>query len=314
MSLRFFLLFMLMVLYTTVSLAETTTGLVHNLGDPAAYMIKSKTNVTKVPKGPIAPPNENVPGKRTKVGAGNLYIPDFYKPEADGITLVLFFHGASWCAEQGFYHARRNAVLVSLTVPDYGYADFIQKDPRNMQELIYGTQGYLKNAGLATGNVKRIVLSAFSGGWIAVDAILRDPAWAPMVTDVLLADALYPHRSGKTEIDPVMIQPIQDFATSASKATTATPTMAYTYLFPPDPKYRENTTNKAAEYLATKIELQWQDTEGTTSRGMQYGRRADAGNLHLIGVKGMTTQDHFEHFYSWEDLLRMSSLPEAPQK
>ena len=68
------------------------------------------------------------------------------------------------------------------------------------------------------------------------------------------------------------------------------------------------------EYLATKIELHWQDTEGTTSRGMQYGRRADAGNLHLIGVKGMTTQDHFEHFYSWEDLLRMSSLPEAPQK
>lgn len=314
MSLRFFLTFIVFTIYTATLFAETTTGLIRNLGDPTAYMVKSQTTTSTAPRGPIAPPNENVPGKRTKVGAGTLYIPDFYKPEADGITLVLFFHGASWCAEQGFYHARRNAVLVTLTVANYGYADFVKKDPRNMQELIYGTQGYMKNAGLATGDVKRIVLSSFSGGWIAVDTILRDPAWAPKVTDVLLADSLYPHRYGKTEIDPEMIRPILDFATAAAKATTSTPTMAYTYLFPPDPKYRENTTNKAAEYLATKIGLNWQETKETNSRGIPYGRRADAGNLHLIGIKGMTTQDHFEHFYSWKDLLIMSSLPEVPQK
>jgi hypothetical protein len=59
----------------------------------------------------VPPPRRNVPGQRVKLAAGELFIPDFFKPD-DRVDLVIHFLGAAWCAQQTFYDARKNAVLL----------------------------------------------------------------------------------------------------------------------------------------------------------------------------------------------------------
>src|SRR5206468_311886 len=49
----------------------------------------------------VPPPRRDVPGRHSALPLGALYVPDFFRPATNGATdLVLFFHGAAWCAEQ----------------------------------------------------------------------------------------------------------------------------------------------------------------------------------------------------------------------
>ncbi|MDD4279254.1 hypothetical protein GX645_00905 [Candidatus Sumerlaeota bacterium] len=293
------------------AIAKKAMGLTQNpMTKLSEITTQSATKNTLIP-----PPREKLQGYHTQVGAGTLFVPDYYTPEPDAqITLVLFFHGAAWCAEQGFVHSRRNAVLVSVNAANYGYPQLLA-DPKTLDEIVNGTNGVMKRLGKSTGEVRRIVLASFSGGWTGVDAVLRDARYAPMVTAVLLADSLYPRRAGKSEIDPEMLAPIADFAQQAAAPEVAGQeprTMVFSFLYPPEEKYRTNMTYRAARELATRTQANWTPSKETNIRGKKIAERADKNRLHIIAVEGMTTQDHFEHFYGWEELLNQSSIPQAP--
>ncbi|MGI8906126.1 MAG: hypothetical protein ACR2IE_06515 [Candidatus Sumerlaeaceae bacterium] len=50
---------------------------------------------------------------------------------------------------------------------------------------------------------------------------------------------------------------------------------------------------------------------GHNSRGAKLLYRADRNGFHVLGYSGMTTQDHFEHFYAIGDLWKLTSLTHA---
>jgi hypothetical protein len=141
-------------------------------------------------------------------------------------------------------------------------------------------------------------------------AILRQPELAERVTDVVLADSLYaPRVPGKTnELDPAAMAPFLDFARRASEGKAG---FWFSQLFPPEEKYRDNTTTLAAYYLTDHLGVKRRAAEGRSSRGTPILYRADKGNFHVLGYAGMTNQDHFDHFYGISDLLRETSLEEA---
>lgn len=254
-------------------------------------------------------PKRVIPGKRfTLTPKQQLFIPDFFKPEVTTQThVVVFFHGAAWCSEQNFYTARKNAVLVSISedrMVDYA------KWGEHLIPMLQHVQETLAENGITTKPLS-ICVASFSGGYRAVQEILEQAEHVSLISDIVLADSLYPPRleEGKGGLDPEGMAPILKYAQRAADGKIK---FLFSHLYPPEPDYRDNKTNLAAEYLMEKLGLPKIHAAGYTSRGSQIMYRARRGGLLILGYAGMTTQDHFEHFYALSDLLSQTSLPSAP--
>ena len=64
---------------------------------------QSQTERKKPANALVPPPRRDVPGKRFSLSLGTLYVPDFFDSEVTTATeVVVFFHGAAWCAQQNF--------------------------------------------------------------------------------------------------------------------------------------------------------------------------------------------------------------------
>lgn len=256
----------------------------------------------------IAPPRRDVPGRRHELTLGTLYIPSFYRPAANrGTDVAVFFHGAAWCAEQNFYDARRNAVLVSIRRMDYGD---VFRDAAALRGVLDETTTTLAREGICGGPVRRLALVSFSGGYTGVREILKHSEFQLRVSDVVLADSLYGPRlaDDPTRLNPEALAPFLAFA---RRAAVGEVTFLFSHLYPPEQKHRGNTTTVAARNLIEALGASPRPASGANSRAAQLLYRADQGRFHVLGYSGMTTQDHFEHFYALCDLLRESSLEPA---
>ena len=257
----------------------------------------------------VPPPKRDVPGLREKISMGELYVPDYFKPSADGTNdVVLFFHGAAWCAEQNFYDARKNAVLVSISHSNYAalFANG-KKFPALLDEITTALAGEK----VPSRRIGKICLASFSGGYTAVCEILKHKELSERISDVVLADSLYaPRASGKSnELDADALAPFLQFA---RRAADGKGTFWFSQLFPWEEKYRDNTTTLAANYLIEQLHAERRNANARNSRGVRILYRADKGNFHVLGYAGMTNQDHFEHFYGLSDLLREISFGTIP--
>lgn len=260
-------------------------------------------------KGPISPPRRDVPGKRFQLSLGSLYVPEFFNQYASaGTDIVLFFHGAAWCSEQNFFDARKNAVIVSITVKNYGYPGVL-RDPQNLRAVLEETTKTLALNDITSKPLGNICLASFSGGYSAIREILKQEEFLPHITDVVLADSLYPAKNKDTgKIEPESIQPFVNYAQRAARSEAG---FWFTHLYPPEEQHQGNTTTLAASYLIEQVGAKKTDATGANSRGAKLLYRADKGNFHVLGYSGMTTQDHFEHFYSISDLFKETSLQPA---
>src|SRR5438045_8513767 len=72
----------------------------------------AQTKPSTRPGGEIVPPaKRDVPGKRITLPRGELFVPAFFHTNGNA-DVDVWFLGASWCAEQVFYDAHKNAVLL----------------------------------------------------------------------------------------------------------------------------------------------------------------------------------------------------------
>ena len=299
-----------------MALARATADFYQALKSPASVVLpvkmvlKDGKMVASIPRTPIPPPRRNVPGKRFTLSAGRqMYVPDFFKPELTTQTrVVVFFLGAPWCSEQNFYDARKNGVLVSIGEAKKGeFAEWGNLFPALLKQVVKT----LADADITSKPLGGVCISSFSGGYTAVKEILSRVEYEPLISDIVLADSLYPPHlpDKKNALDPVAMEPFLKFARRAAKGGGS---FWFSHLFPPEEPYRDNTTTLAAGYLIDTLGLERHPASGTNSRGAQLLYRAERGNLHILGYAGMTTQDHFEHFYALCDLFHQTSLPDAP--
>jgi hypothetical protein len=256
----------------------------------------------------VPPERTNVPGLRFSASLGELYVPPFFDSGRTTATdVVVFFHGAQWVVEQNFYDARKNAVLITVSLGEYGP---VFRDPAMLEQVLSAAREHLRTEAIAPAPYGKICLASFSGGYSAVREILRHPEFGDRVSDVVLADSLYaPRVKGTTDqLDPPAMQPFVDFA---RRAAASERTFLFSHLYPPEERYRGNTTTLAASYLIDAIGAQRTPATGRNSRGAELLYRADLGGFHVLGYSGMTNQDHFEHLFSVSDLLRQTSLQDA---
>jgi len=272
-------------------------------GKPASTTAPAERK--KSAQGPIAPPRRNLPGQRADLSLGKIYVPDYFSVESAASTDVVFwFLGASWCTEQTFYDARKNGVLITVTVKQL-WETF--RHPDALARLLDEATAWLRQQSISDKPIGRICLTSFSGGYVAVREILKQSQFRNRITDVVLADSLYAPRvpEKKNELDPDAMAPFLDYARRASAGECV---FLFSHLYPPEEQYRGNTTTLAASYLIDRLHVPRRPASSRNSRGAQLLYRADRGGFHVFGYAGMTTQDHFDHFYAASDLLRQTSL------
>jgi hypothetical protein len=265
------------------------------------------------PGGEITPPpRRDVAGTRATLPVGELFVPDFAGAEGK-LDLVIWFHGAAWCAEQVFYDAHKNAAILVVNAATWK-AGFADADAAAFDTLIAVVEKSLHRP------VGRICLTSFSGGYTAVRDLLRHAAVIERISDVVLLDSLYAPRIGDKQdrLDPAAMEPFVAFARRAAPAAAADHAdkqFFFTQLYPPLEEHRGNTTTLAASYLIDAVGAERKVASGKNSRGTQtLLYRADKHNFHVLGYAGMSNQDHFEHFYSAADVLKLTSLAPAAAK
>jgi len=256
----------------------------------------------------IAPDRRDVPGIKFAIAEGEFYVPDFYKP-GDTVDVVIWFEGAPWVVEQEFYDAHKNAVLL-VAAPQTLQNNF--PGPQFFKNMLGNLQIGLQRKGVIQKQkpIGKICLASFSGGYTAVRQILTFEDVVPHISDVVLCDSLYCRRIGgeNSQLDELQMAPFLDFA---RRAAAGEKNFFFSQLYPPEEKYRGNTTTETASYLITHVGAKKVECNEKTSRGTPIVYRAEMNGFHVYGYSGMTNQDHFEHLFSMHDLLKKTSLPDA---
>lgn len=253
-------------------------------------------------KGPVAPQRRDVPGTRISISLGKIYQPEYYQTSTDGkYSLVVFFHGASWCAEQNLYDSGKEAILLSVNTLDY-MSTF--HNTKRFDELLTEVSLALSSTwGIPSTFRKELVLISFSGGYLAIREILSKPEYYNEIDGVILADSLYTRFLDveRTKPHPDDIAPFLRFAQDAASSKKQ---FWFTQLYPPEWRYRNNSTTRTAVYLHDKLKLSKRPRNETNTLGMTLLYSAETGKCHIMGYQGMTTQDHFNHFYNLTEYIR----------
>jgi hypothetical protein len=276
----------------------------------ARCVAQAPTTTTRASSRPggeiVPPPKREVPGKKIQTVWGELYVPEFYDgTESKSGGIVVWFLGAAWCAEQNFYDAKKNAVLLCVNAEQMkrGF-----DDPSRFRSLLRDVQAKLADEHVTDKAIGKVCLGSFSGGYPSVRQILSQPEFKKLITDVVLADSLYARRLNDTQLDPEQMAPFVAFAKRAANGECI---FLFSQLYPQEEKYRTNTTTLAANALIDAVGAERKPSDQVSSRGSKILYRADLKGFHIFGYAGMTNQDHFDHLYGMCDLLRQTSLSDA---
>ncbi len=290
--------------------AGSPAGVTREAAAPASQTAAC-TNATQdkfKAKGPIAPVRRDVPGTRGNLSIARIYVPERFTDNGFASnSVVVWFLGAPWCAEQAFYDAGKNAFLITVTTKEL-WETF--RHPEALNELLTEADDWLKKQGVSDKPLGPICLASFSGGYVAIREILKHEQYRNRITDVVLADSLYAPRvpGRENELDALAMAPFLDYA---ARAAAGDGVFLFSHLYPPRQEHRGNTTTLAAAYLIEQLAITRKPASGHTAQGAEISYRADKNGFHVFGVFGMTTQDHFDHFYSAADLLRLTSFPDV---
>jgi hypothetical protein len=253
----------------------------------------------------VPPPRRDVPGKRITLPRGELFVPDFFHTEHRA-NVVVWFLGASWCAQQVFYDAHKNAVLMTVNGSTLKNGFPASRDFLDLLEEIGGA---LNQADVTDEGVDHVALVSFSGGWSGVYSVLQHSDLARVVDDVVLLDSLYAWNAKAGTIDATAMAPFLNFA---QRAADGTGVFVFTQLYPPEEKYRSNGTTVCANHLIEQLGLVREAASGEkNAAGATLLYRAEKCNAHILGYAGMTNQDHFNHFYGAATALKLVSIPGA---
>ncbi len=166
-----------------------------------------------------------------------------------------------------------------------------------------------KNRLLRTARIDRICLASFSGGYVAIREILKDKDNYARVTE----SWYLPTRSIVRMKDPPTRSRLREdqltaFLSFARDASMGKKRMWFTHLYPPEQKYRDNTTTRTASYLIDQLKGARVEQNETNPLGMVLLYSCDVGDFHVRGYSGMTHQDHFNHFYNLTEYLARVSF------
>jgi len=242
------------------------------------------------------------PGYRAHFGHSDLYIPTFFHPSAGTYDLVVHFHGLREAQETNVERTHLNAVIVSINLGmGSGPYEDAFRTPFRWRSLLSAVEKNVEKSGRAPGaRIGRIALSAWSAGYGAVSALLRDQDVATRVDAVLLADGL--HSNYKDARRHVVDEaPLEKYARVAEAAIRGEKLFALTHSSIPTYGY-PNTTETIGQLLTmTNVPKVADAAQGP--RAMRQIYVSNRGDFHVRGYAGTGVRDHIDHIWAMNETM-----------
>jgi hypothetical protein len=237
-------------------------------------------------------------GQKYKLPIGTLFVPKGLKREGT-VPLFIHFHGGDWLPEvAAVQHGRTAVVTVQLGTGSSAYGQPFA-DGKAFGQLLTAAE---KKAGVKFGP---ITLTAWSAGYGAVRAILRNPADYERIEGVLLLDALhagYVKDSNAKGTAKIIPQDIDIFVKLAKDAVAGKKRFIVTHT-KIDPGAYASTT-ETADYLLHQLKLERKLEKKVGPMQTQQLSSVEAGRFLVLGFEGDTADDHVDLLHCLPDYLK----------
>lgn len=234
------------------------------------------------------------PGERIPLLMGELFIPNDFSLETNGVNLVFHLHSSPKAAQTAFAKARLNAVQIALHLGSFSspYQNFFSNSER-FDVILDSALDALKmryhSLALTWGHV---CVTAFSGGYGGAREFMRFPHIYEQIDSLILLDC--PH-AGYTAERKVVPRQIEGFVRFAKDAVAGNKTFIMTHSEIAPENYAS--TTECADFLIASISGKRKPWSGVNEMGMEQQTRYDAGQFHIYGYKGETAIDHMKHLH-----------------
>jgi hypothetical protein len=238
-------------------------------------------------------------GQRDKLTLGTLFIPKDLKRDGK-VPLFIHFHGGDWLPDVAAVQHGRTAVLaVQLGSGSAVYAKPFA-DGLTLRKVLAEAE---KKTGLSFGP---ITLTAWSAGYGAVRAILKNDEDYDRVQGVILLDGMHagyvkdPQAKGPARIVP---EHVDIFVKLARDAVAGKKRFIVTHTQIVPGTYAS--TTETADYLLHHLKLQRQEAKKIGPMQMQQLSEVRAGQFVLLGYEGETAADHVDVLHALPYYLKL---------
>ena len=220
--------------------------------------------------------------------------------------LVVHFHGSAWLPMQS---AEATGLPIVVASVNLGAGSSRYSTPFADETLFARLVERIRRDVPA---VRRTYLTAFSAGYGAIRAILRQTPEA--IDGVLLLDGLHasyiPNAKPVAEGGAIDVASLEPFVLYAERAANGEARFVVTHseIFPGT----FASTTETADHLLQSLQLSRDALLRWGPLGMQQLSEARTGGFHLLGFAGNTAPDHIDHFHAWRQFFELLyGLPHA---
>jgi hypothetical protein len=236
----------------------------------------------------------------------DVFVPDAV-PRTGAVHVVVHFHGASWLPHQAVARADSTAVAVAVNL-GAGSAAYERPfaAPAAFDSLLDGVTREVAAVTGAEPRIGSITVSAFSAGYGAVRALLREPRHFARIDALLLLDGLHtsyvpeatPLADGGA-LDTMNLVPFRAYAREAAQGSRRL-LITHSEIFPGT----YASTTETADWLIRELGLRRTAVLQWGPRGMQQLAETVAGGFTVRAFAGTTAPDHIDHLHALPELLR----------
>ena len=240
------------------------------------------------------PPRQdhNAMAHRAKLSHGaELYLPPWFEAHRGGYDVVIHFHGLPRLQEANVETAHLNAAMVSINrgVGTAAYAS-VFPDEATFAAFLDEIDAEVTKTHRAPGSKRRkLALTAWSAGFVAVGRAMADASIGKKVDAVLLADGFYTSFSNvkKRTMNLAALEKWTSFAEAAKQGSKL---FALTHTAIPTGEYPS--VQEVAAKLVELVHLEKTHALSLGPRKMKETYFVDAGSFHVHGYDGLLAGDH----------------------
>jgi hypothetical protein len=250
-----------------------------------------------------------VPGQRLALkslaGATLFAPPDLDKNKR--VPLIVHFHGPAWLVE---YHVARTLPRAAVITVQLGTGSSVYNRPFDKTDTFVAMLNETRDSLGLKHDWSSVNLTAWSAGYGAVRAILRDEANFKRVNGVLLLDGI--HASYSPEGKPlanggtVNSADLDSFLKFAREAVNAKKTFVITHsqIFPA----AYASTTGCTDFLLGALKLRRTMTPRDSPMSMHQLTAVDARGFHVRSYSGETAPDHIDHIHAMSEWLKLLNV------
>jgi hypothetical protein len=226
--------------------------------------------------------------------AWNVFIPSSYVQRPGNVADVLVhFHGNSQVFWNNAAYANLNAIIVTVNYSGLSsaYSTPFSNSALFQQILDESLTKVRQQASIPDNLVwDKLAVSSFSAGYGAVREILKSASYRNDIDMLLAADSLYAGTAGDGTPNNAQLA---DYTTFANLAKNGSKTFIYSHSQVPTPGYES--TGECIDEIMQSIGVATTPFNANGLGTLNFYRKADAGNFHVLGALGSDGDSHLEH-------------------